>query len=294
MKNLLILLFLVTGLSAWSQVAINTDGSDPDNSAMLDVKSTGKGFLPPRMTTGQRNAIASPVEGLVIYNTDEKGLNIFNGTDWTPLMPIPVFECGYSITIYHSIAGGVAPVNKTVTYETVSDIPGEPGKCWITSNLGARRQATAVNDSTEASAGWYWQFNRKQGYKHDGSARTPNTTWITTIIENSEWIAANDPCFLELGTGWRLPTISEWDNVNAIGGWTNWNDSWNSGLKLHAAGFIYYSGGLLSSRGSSGNFWSISQWNSNNGWYIYIGGAGCGSGYGDRAAGFTIRCIRNL
>jgi hypothetical protein len=292
MKKLFILLFLTAGLSAWSQVAINTDGSDPDNSAILDVKSTGKGFLPPRMTTAQRNAIASPAEGLVIYNTDEKTLNMFNGTTWSPMLPVPAFQCGYSFTVYHSISGGVAPVNKTVTYETVSSIPGESDKCWITSNLGARRQAIAVDDATEASAGWYWQFNRKQGFKHDGSTRTPNTAWITYISENSDWMAINDPCALELGTGWRLPSNTEWTNINAGGNWTNWNDSWNSGLKLHAAGYIYDSGGLLYSRGSTGNFWSISQRNSDNGWYIYIGSIGSGGGYGDKAAGFTNRCIR--
>ena len=52
---------------------------------------------------------------------------------------------------------------------TVTGIPGETTKCWITSNLGASQQATAVNASTQASSGWYWQFNRKQGYKYDGT-----------------------------------------------------------------------------------------------------------------------------
>ena len=61
------------------------------------------------------------------------------------------------------MAGTVAPVDKTVTYGTVTNIPGETSKCWITSNLGADHQATAVNDATEASAGWYWQFNRHTG-----------------------------------------------------------------------------------------------------------------------------------
>ncbi|MBK6966767.1 MAG: hypothetical protein IPH20_23425 [Bacteroidales bacterium] len=63
MKKLFLLLFLATGLSAWSQVAINNDGSDPDNSAMLDVKSIGKGLLIPRVAlTTERAAIASPAK----------------------------------------------------------------------------------------------------------------------------------------------------------------------------------------------------------------------------------------
>jgi hypothetical protein len=51
-------------------------------SALFEVKSTTKGFLPPRMTTTQRNAIASPAAGLVVYdNTDNKHYG-YNGTTW--------------------------------------------------------------------------------------------------------------------------------------------------------------------------------------------------------------------
>ncbi|MDN3658610.1 hypothetical protein QWZ08_23395, partial [Ferruginibacter paludis] len=48
-------------------MAINTDGSTPDASAMVDIKSTAKGFLLPRMTTTQQNAIPSPATGLLIF-----------------------------------------------------------------------------------------------------------------------------------------------------------------------------------------------------------------------------------
>jgi hypothetical protein len=58
MKKLFILLFLATGLCAWSQVAINTDAAAPDNSAMLDVKSTDKDVLFPRMTAVKLTVIA--------------------------------------------------------------------------------------------------------------------------------------------------------------------------------------------------------------------------------------------
>jgi uncharacterized protein (TIGR02145 family) len=63
-----ILMFIHVNLCA--QVGINNDGSAPNNSAMLDVKSTGKGLLPPRMTSGQMNAIVNPASGLMIYCTD--------------------------------------------------------------------------------------------------------------------------------------------------------------------------------------------------------------------------------
>jgi len=54
----------------FAQVGINTDNSDPDPSAMLDVKSTDKGFLPPRMTFTGMNAVASPASGLMVICTD--------------------------------------------------------------------------------------------------------------------------------------------------------------------------------------------------------------------------------
>jgi len=203
------------------------------------------------------------------------------------------FTCGASITINHT-AGVVAPVTKTVTYGTVANIPGETSKCWITSNLGADHQATAVNDDTEASAGWYWQFNRKQGYKHDGTARTPNTTWISSIAETSDWLPANDPCAIELGNGWRLPVYSEWYNVDNIGNWTNWNGPWNSGLKLHAAGYLNGSDGSLYDRGSYGYYWSSVQNYATYGWFLafYSGGSSMGS-YGGKAYGFALRCVRD-
>ena len=202
------------------------------------------------------------------------------------------FTCGQNLTINHAKSGGVAPVNKTTTYGTVTNIPGETAKCWLTSNLGSDHQATSVTDNTEASAGWYWQFNRKKGYKHDGSTLTPAWT-ITSINEISDWLVDIDPCNLELGTAWRLPTYTEWYNVDNTGGWTNWNGPWGSGLKLHAAGYLYYSNGSLLYRGSYGCYWSNTQYDSSYGWYL-----GFGSGLSDmynyhKAYGYSARCLRD-
>ncbi|SFB96929.1 Chaperone of endosialidase [Flexibacter flexilis DSM 6793] len=68
-------------------VAVNTDNSTPDNSAMLDVKSTTKGLLTPRMTVAQRVAISSPATGLLVYQTDgTTGFYHYNGSAWTYLL----------------------------------------------------------------------------------------------------------------------------------------------------------------------------------------------------------------
>jgi hypothetical protein len=81
MRRIIILLFLITGINGLiAQSGINT--TTPDTSAILDVFSTNKGFLPPRLTTSQRNAITSPAAGLMIYNTTVNCLQWFNGTYW--------------------------------------------------------------------------------------------------------------------------------------------------------------------------------------------------------------------
>lgn len=58
--------------------------SSPNSSAKLDITSTTQGFLPPRMTTTQRDAISSPAAGLVIYNTTTSKLQVYT-TSWTDL-----------------------------------------------------------------------------------------------------------------------------------------------------------------------------------------------------------------
>jgi hypothetical protein len=81
-SNIFIVLFMILGSRMFAQIGINADNSGPDPSAMLDVKSTSKGFLPPRMTTTQRNAIAQPVSGLTIYNTSKKCIETYVDSIW--------------------------------------------------------------------------------------------------------------------------------------------------------------------------------------------------------------------
>ena len=59
-------------------VGIGTN--NPDEKAVLTLKSTSKGFLPPRMSQSQRNAISIPPEGLIIYNTSTEKLNIYTSS----------------------------------------------------------------------------------------------------------------------------------------------------------------------------------------------------------------------
>src|ERR1700722_1030346 len=77
------LVFILSPIPAHAQVAINTDGSQPDGSAMLDIKSGAKGLLIPRMTTAQRSAVGTPADGLMVYDTDTKGVWVYqSGIGW--------------------------------------------------------------------------------------------------------------------------------------------------------------------------------------------------------------------
>ena len=85
----ILIVFLVFNCSFliqnYAQVGINTDGSNADASAMMDIKSTDKGVLLPRMTTVQRTNISSAssvATGLLVYDTDLKSLVFFDGIRW--------------------------------------------------------------------------------------------------------------------------------------------------------------------------------------------------------------------
>ena len=102
MKKFFFLSFIILSFftSFAQNVAINATGSLPDNSAMLDVSSTTKGFLPPRMTLSQRNLINQPATGIIIYQTDNvTGLYCNKGTaavpDWRLIGPLAPLTYGY-------------------------------------------------------------------------------------------------------------------------------------------------------------------------------------------------------
>lgn len=102
------IMLLLNSSYLFSQVAINTDGSTPDKSAMLDVKSTARGLLIPRISTLARNQIPSPATGLLIYNTDANFLSYYDGGQWITLCAVSTGVAG---------AGGSQPIigvaNKT-------------------------------------------------------------------------------------------------------------------------------------------------------------------------------------
>lgn len=84
-KTILSFLFLLTIISAMAQnVGIGT--TNPNNSAVLDLSSTTRGFLPPRMTTTQMFGIQNPASGLLVFNSTYDELYQYNGSLWRPLI----------------------------------------------------------------------------------------------------------------------------------------------------------------------------------------------------------------
>ncbi|MBW6479210.1 MAG: tail fiber domain-containing protein [Bacteroidales bacterium] len=85
-KTLLSALFLLSSIFTYAQgVGINNDGSAPDPSAILDVKSATQGMLVPRMTSAQRLAISTPANSLLIYDTNTQSFWFYSNSAWQEL-----------------------------------------------------------------------------------------------------------------------------------------------------------------------------------------------------------------
>jgi hypothetical protein len=135
-------------MGAFAQVGVGT--LEPDNSAILDLSSSTKGFLPPRMNDAARDALASPAAGLVIFNTDTECLNIFDGTIWKQSCgsgpwPDGYVHCNGEVT-------KIVEVTSTVT-----------GRVWMDRNLGATE---AARDTTTANT-FGGGFTNRIGWSND-------------------------------------------------------------------------------------------------------------------------------
>jgi hypothetical protein len=93
-------------------VSINPNGADPDTSAMLDVGSNSKGFLVPRMTSAQRDAIPLPATGLLVFSTTTTTFDYYTGSGWVSLSvsnvaptPTPIIRTYTSDTTWTKPAG---------------------------------------------------------------------------------------------------------------------------------------------------------------------------------------------
>jgi len=137
MKKLIFLIpiFVLLQLYTHAQVGIGT--ATPDASAKLDVSSTTQGFLPPRMTTVQRDAISSPATGLLIYNTTTHSLEFKSSTSWvsptTAIVPV-----SYPYIMMLNAAPWIEKNLEVTTYRNGDIIPYVPDPTvWATLTTGA-------------------------------------------------------------------------------------------------------------------------------------------------------------
>ena len=134
--TLISLLLLLTGSFVFSQLGINIDGSSPDGSAMLDVKSKKKGLLPPRMSRAEINAIVNPANGLIVYCTDcgpsgTGALSMFMARSWIRLATA-FMEPTITTAEITAITQTTATCGGNVTSDGGTPVTAR-GVCWATS-----------------------------------------------------------------------------------------------------------------------------------------------------------------
>jgi len=287
MKNILILsllLFVFTKFSFAQSVGIGT--TTPNPSALLEVNSTTKGLLPPRVTNAQRNAIANPANGLLVTCTDcsVPGLQQYINGSWQPL--------------------GQSESTSIGNYGTVTN--PATGKVWLDRNLGATKVATSLTDA--ASYGHLFQWGRNA----DGhEVRTSGTTQYLAqdfftqnglFIRNTSpfnWLA-NDQIHMWSGTaaennpcpcGFRIPTAAEWEQERRTWIFNNAAGAFSSPLKLPNAGYRAW-GGSIFGVGTEGDYASSSGFNG-EARYLEILSNNASMSTLPRSVGFSVRCIKD-
>lgn len=304
--------FLVNVL--YSQgIGINETGANPNPNAILDVSSTNKVFLPPRMSMTQRNAIINPPMGGVIFNTTTNCLQWFTGQAWydacngPEMWPPGYVHCNFS--------------NQTVIQDVVNPLTN---RVWMDRNLGSNRVAISPTDAQAYGSLFQWGrradghqcFNR---YPGDGVTSSPNSAVGATVstdtppnnvfirvnVAPNDWrspqnnllwqglTGTNNPCPI----GYRIPTDAEWNAerlswVQApISSTNDANGAFNSPLKLSMGGFRRGNTGLINSLDVNGSYWS-STVNSTNARGLNFTPTTAGSNSFSRSQGFSVRCIK--
>jgi uncharacterized protein (TIGR02145 family) len=282
-------------------VGIGTDS--PHVSAKLEVASNNSGFLPPRMTTTQRNTIVNPVAGLQIYNTTTDCLEIFSKGRWQKIF------CGVDDTTTNVDSTLVTDIDGHI-YPTVKIC----NQTWMAKNLDVARYRNGdiipqVTDPTEwanlTTGAWCW-------YNNDSA------TYGSVYGRLYNWYAVNDPRGLA-PEGWHVPSNSEWDMMtkcldetvdttcnpcwsgNNIGTKLKNSTGWyNGGNGTNGSDFGGLPGGYrlnlsFNEIGSNAIWWSTSEYNSQNSWAHLLGFDYSGvfrfSDY--KTYGFSVRCVKD-
>ena len=297
-RTFFVIIALIITYSLEAQVSVSSDGSPPDPSAMLDVKSTSKGVLIPRMTTDQRDAITNPAVSLLIFNITTQCYEGYSTQD----MQWYSFGC---IGSYPH--GAVHCVARTV----IKDVISTTGKTWMDRNLGASQAATSSIDSL--AYGDLYQWGRFADGHQCRTSTTTNTlsptdnpghgSFILAPNDSMDWRnpqngylwqgvnGINNPC----PKGYRLPTEAEWEAELSSWAPANATGAYASPLKLPVAGNRRYNDGVIIRTGEFGDYWSSTVQVENRRGAMVIGIFPNGNNIYPtvRARGHSVRCIKD-
>jgi hypothetical protein len=212
--SLTILAFIsLSNLNA--QVGIGT--TSPDNSAELDVTSPNdnKGFLPPRLSTTDRDGIVNPAAGLVIYNTTENCLEVWNSMNWvnlcdgtTSVPPPPIADCA---------TPGFIPAFLSADQTVVNPVVSPSGLTWMDRNLGAAIVARQTDDCF--AYGNYYQWGRGSDGHEDLNNTTTTPGPVAAGSEGSNFVTVpNDPAPFEDEDWLMTRDDNRWNANNSSGG----------------------------------------------------------------------------
>ena len=298
-RTFFVIIALIITYSLEAQVSVSSDGSPPDPSAMLDVKSTSKGVLIPRMTTAQRDAITNPAVSLLIFNITTQCYEGYSTQDmqW------------YSFGCIVSYPPGAIHCSGTPT--AIVDVTNPAtGKTWMDRNLGASQAADSSKH--EASYGDLYQWGRfADGHQcrssdttHQRSstdnpghgdfiAKTPAPYDWRNPQNNSLWQGVNginNPC----PKGYRLPTKGEWEaELESWGANKNATGAYASPLKLPVAGNRRYTDGAFRGVGQYGDYWASTVESQGGSGLLSIDDNNALTRFDVRATGYSVRCIKD-
>jgi hypothetical protein len=164
-------LMTFSSLSA-PRVGIGKNIVNADLSSVLELQSTTQGFLPPRMTTTQRNAIATPATGLVVYNTSTNSHNFYNGTAWKALAVASgvagqvQFSDGTNLASTGNLLWDNTNNRLGINVSSVANTFDVNGNAFIGNNINSStsaRLAIKGTGSTSATINTSWQNSANSG-----------------------------------------------------------------------------------------------------------------------------------
>lgn len=159
--TILLLVNLLCNKGRAQSFSINTTGASADASAMLDVSSTSKGLLVPRMTTAQRTAIASPATGLVVYDNTINQFYYYNGTAWTAMATGPNANNYWTLSgsnLYNNV-GTLVGVGVTAPAANLDVAGNSAGANALLLRSGNTAASTVSNQIL-------FGFNNSSNYRH--------------------------------------------------------------------------------------------------------------------------------